>query len=226
MSEKQYTDKESKEIRDAVFDLIRKHHNDDTKSVIHLAELNGRNIIYGKFGYHNGESPLDIIKRKLPEVKVKVDGLSFGLWGVGSKSIKIEDVRKFCEAEKAANNEVYLIAKFTRDKKQKEATSSHKYTNCNMNGKKINLTSRKIIVQGSEQQNYAFVVEDYFMLDQRIAEKKFHTFYKVYNNPNANTCTFTSNYLLENNKKLDLEDKGDWAIVLKLKDPYIVECYV
>lgn len=203
-----------------------------------------KKILFGTFGYHDGEPPHSIIRRKIREVCEN----QFGLWGTAIGIESIEHVRQFCEQ---IDGNVYVFLKFTNSTKQGRSDNPDKeiwsierimedgnyysaYIDENENRCELNFDKTHIIVKGSKRQNTAFMVEDYFFYENRFCRKELLSCYEgtLYNGNEKKSgedlCTRSPYYLLERKPQsslLKLQSglkKSDWAIVLKLKKPYLV----
>lgn len=200
-------------------------------------------ILYGTFGYHDGEPPHSIIYRKTKELQH-----GFSLWGTTINEEAFQNVKKFC------NNivgDVYLFLKFTTSSSQKKEDSDkgreiwsikdiisdgnyYSYY-IDENGKNVYLNPKKtnIVVKGSDQQKVAFFVEDYFLYSDNFKRKTFLSSYtgticsNNYNISGEKLCTLNPCYLLTRKEQSDMRiettDNNNLAIVLKLKSPYIVK---
>lgn len=98
------------------------------------------------------------------------------------------------------------------------------------------LTSDKmpVPVRGKDNQNAAFVVEKYYFYVSKFIRKTLLQCYegKLYSSDEKKTaeklCTISPCYLLEKKENVELTEQKyandtNWAIILKLKAPYIVE---
>lgn len=98
------------------------------------------------------------------------------------------------------------------------------------------LTSDKmpVLVRGKDNQNAAFVVEKYYFYVSKFIRKTLLQCYegKLYSSDEKKTaeklCTISPCYLLEKKENVELTEQKyandtNWAIILKLKAPYIVE---
>lgn len=211
-------------------------------------------ILYATFGFHDNESPYSIIVRKLDEVDKP--GNDYGLWGA-AKNIPLDDVQQFCKDIEKTHKNVYLFLKFTKStkelkkcsggalcrkldeikdcqdceivwdpKKLRNENSCFRY--CEIDGKEIDLFSKEIFVKGSDDQDKAFVVEDYYWYELKAS---YGGFCKCYTQSDGSEIDNTLKpwWLLKRNReggnKLENMPQKEFAIVLKLKAPYIVKCY-
>lgn len=214
-----------------------------------LAKLNQQSkILYGTFGYHDSEPPHSIIFRKLLEVNEN----PFGLWGIKIEEKYFNRIKDFCKSNgeeiyffmKFTRN---LVQNKTEEECDKHIWSLDKVFESNYytdyideNGTKIPLDPKqtKIIVKGDSQQNTALVVEDYYIFSNEFKRNRLLSFYEgtLYSSEekeNANVlCTQATCYLLERKLEEILDTSSitesvkddDWAIILKLKYPYLVKC--
>ncbi len=194
------------------------------------------NILYGTFGFHDEEPPLSIVSRKLKEI----EETSFSLWGL-SRSINIDNFVQKCKViSNAQNGEVYIVLKITKSDDEKGSGSledswdwdrllqSEHFNCCMMNGEKLDLISKHIMVKGRPTQNKALVVEEYYFYEDKLTAELVNNCYEKPNKLNIHRANgdhlIRKKDLREEVEKLTKKTKDDWAIILKLKDPYIVEC--
>lgn len=95
-----------------------------------------------------------------------------------------------------------------------------------------------VLVRGNKNknQNAAFVVQKYYFYVSKFIRNELLSCYEgtLYNSDEKKTaeelCPISPCYLLEKKENVELTeqkyaDDPDWAIIMKLKAPYIVECY-
>lgn len=206
--------------------------------------LKNERLIYCTFGYHDSEPPHSIVRRKLAELALNKNEAIPSLWGVCAKKEKMAEIQEFLDGMNG--KDVYVVMNFTRCTEQlKDPNAAPQklwsekdlmrdkealFRFCEISGEKVDLFSKKIFVKGSDVQNAAFVVEDYFLFDGKIAPsvfvKEIYKPYKIVVKGKEKGYAYQEINLLVKDPNANMKMDGDgWAIVLKLKAPYIVECY-
>lgn len=210
-----------------------------SKIVFDAQKLNSLDhILYGTFGFHDEEPPLSIVSRKLKEI----EETGFSLWGL-SKNVNIDNFVQKCNViSKAQNGEVFIVLKITSSDDEKGLGSlednwdwdrllkSEHFNHCMMNGEKIDLISKHIMVKGRATQNKALVVEEYYFYEDILTAELVKNCYDKDNK--SKIFRANGDHLIRKKditaeaKKLTQRTVDDWGIVLKLKAPdYIVECF-
>lgn len=182
-----------------------------TPKVLTVKELDECDkILYGTFGPHADETPEQIVERKLIELKC-----GFSLWSgeIGKIESEITKIGK----------PVYVLLKFT-DSKPQEGSGEFKWFFFENEWRK--LSDYNIKVRDKREKGKAFVVEDYLLFEKKIS---FAEIRECYHKPNGEKlCTRTPFTLVEKNDdglRADaMPRRGDsFAIILKLKEPYVVD---
>lgn len=195
---------------------------------ITMDALKGKNIIYGTFGKHASEKALKILTRKVNEPKESEEG--WGLWGVSIAVECFDTIRRFCAEQ---NGDVYLLLAYTGSENNSDPILYNTYID--ENGKPQDIPKR-IEVKGSDNQNVAFKVSEYFFLEDNFNRNELLNCYTgVYctknciKEPYKEAVELTSNfphYLLKAKPNAVYPNAGKkdrFGIVLKLQAPYIVE---
>lgn len=180
-----------------------------------------KNILYGTFGVHANESENDILMRKIPET----DGKLGSLWGlrIGNKK-GFSDYTDFCGNIKG---DVYALLKST---KSPNNSNGAEFLKCMYNGEEKVLAEYGIKVIGSEIQDRALVVEEYCLYEEPVSLGSVRNCYKRYKSDKG-ICPRTPLSMLERNNNVGLNlnscktSEARFAIVLKLKAPYVVQCF-
>ena len=203
-------------------------------------------LLYGTFGFHDSEPPHSIITRKVSEL----ENSSFSLWGATLYENGFEKVREFCYGIKG---DVYLLLAFTDSDKQVKSDKDEdlyriwnieevlrrgnffrKYIDEMGEVRSLEMKEPPIVVKGNKRQKYAFVVEKYLYLNSAFNRKNFLGCYsgrecdsnREHDVIGTALNTISPCYLLNkiaaaiNGKQSD----DRWAIVLKLRSPFVVEC--
>lgn len=176
-------------------------------------------ILYGTFGLHVSEEAEKIMLRKIKETDSELGSL----WGLTLEK-DFSDYTNFCDKIKG---NVYVLLKHT-DSKNQAVQQGGKFLKCLYNGEEKVLADYGIEVQGKETQDKALVVEEYCLYEDLVS---FPGVEKCYLKENGNDlCTVSPLTRLLRDKKFGLDMKSQrkksnsFAIVLKLKYPYIVQC--
>ena len=198
--------------------ILKSFEENGKKPRIITAKELDKNILYGTFGVHVNESENDILIRKIPET----DGELGSLWGM-SGNVGLDETIKFCNEIKGG---VYALLKLTpSDNNSEDGT----FLKCMYNGEEKVLADYGIEFRGSENQSRALVVEEYCLYEDLVAYPNVAKCYKPASGANWNTIMPLTRVVRSNDVKLDLRSddktKNFVAIVLKLKSPYVVQCF-
>lgn len=178
-----------------------------------------KSILYGTFGKHANEPAEDILMRKIPET----DGELGSLWGVKIDGKRISEYTEFCSGIKG---NVYALLKFTDYERPGEDSL---FLKCMYNGEEKVLADYGIKVIGNEKQSAALVVEEYCLFEDLVAYTNVKNCYKPYTDSQMCSRTPLTMVVRNSDVKLNLKacdkTKDRFAIVLKLKAPYVVQCF-
>ena len=238
MTKKNLNKEQIERYKECVKNILEKN-----KLTVDVLNENDR-LLFSTFGYHDCEPPNSIISRKYRELlKCK-----FGLWGIALNEKAINNIKAFCD-NIAKEKNVYLFLNFTSSLEQakdqepsfdiwpidKVKSKGNVFTHYfNDLGEEIEIP-KDIIVKGSELQNKALVFEQIYYFDKSYERRVFLSQFDGYLYDEKSKCPadklnqlYNPYFLLEKRKtngKVILKEGKNWGIILKLKAPYIVECF-
>lgn len=237
-----------KEFSDDIFLFSKQRLNHIFSNKIVTTLKNIDEIFISKAGNYLGEGIDQILHYEINSIKKH----NYCLWTFSTKAVSYAPVRQYCLERKAAHKETYVLFEFTASNLYANAASKKFSQLTNENKKSVELSANEIdflsfnigedghyyvpddidCTATNSSQAKAFVIEDFFLLDNVLNTDKIYENYKAVREKgldDVNSFTLRNTHFLKaNNPLIQLSDitekplRRNFCFVGKLVAPYIL----